>query len=143
MPASTVAEAIPPPAPTTTRGAFLIAAGKLDTWNAIGQIVVHTDGAIYDGRAQMLDLYAVRYRGEAFMLIARGLPLSADMREPATLVTATTLSGKPIDSDAAAALLALLERELPAEIVRVRAQQALDRSAPSRTPVKKKRRAGR
>ena len=46
--------------PTVTRGEFTIAATKLDAWNAVGQIVVNTNGATYEGRSQMLDLYPVR-----------------------------------------------------------------------------------
>ena len=115
--------------PTVTRGEFTVAANKLDTWNAIGQIVVRTPGVEYQGRAQMLDLYTVRYRGQPFLLIARALPLSDTVRNTTTLVTAGTSTGKPIDSDASADLLALLQRELPAEIVRVRATQAAEAAA--------------
>lgn len=49
-----------PVPPTSTRGAFTIEAGELDTWNAVGQIAVRTPGVTYEGRAQMLGLYAVR-----------------------------------------------------------------------------------
>jgi hypothetical protein len=115
--------------PNVTRGEFTVAANKLDTWNAIGQIVVRTPGVEYQGRAQMLDLYTVRYRGQPFLLIARALPLSDTVKDTTTLVTASTSTGKPIDSDASAELLALLQRDLPAEIVRVRATQATEAAA--------------
>ncbi len=110
--------------PTTTRGQFNIGAGMMDTWNAVGQIVVRTDGVIYEGRAQMLGLYSVRYRDQSFLILTRALPLSDTIHSLTTQVTAATTSGKPIDSNAAAELLAVLQRELPAEIERVRARQA-------------------
>ncbi|RNF86498.1 hypothetical protein EER27_03585 [Lysobacter psychrotolerans] len=114
--------------PLTTRGEFLIEADKLDTWNAVGQIAVRTAGVEYDGRAQMLDLYSLRYRGEAFLILTKALPQSETIRRLTTRVTATTQAGKPIDSDAVAELLALLQRQLPAEIAVVRATQAAERT---------------
>lgn len=121
-----------PPPPTSTRGEFLIEAGKLDTWNAVGQIAVRTRGVTYEGRAQMLDLYALRYRGEAFMVLTRALPAADTAGRVTTHVTATTLAGKPVDSDAVADLLALLQRELPAEIESVRRRQAAEKAKPRR-----------
>jgi hypothetical protein len=115
--------------PNVTRGEFTVAANKLDTWNAVGQIVMRTAGVEYQGRSQMLDLYTVRYRGQPFLLVARALPLSDTVRDTTTLVTARTPTGKPVDTDASAALLALLQRDLPAEIVRVRATQAAEAAA--------------
>jgi hypothetical protein len=126
-----------PAAPMRTRGEFVLAADKLDTWNAVGQIVVRLPEAVYDGRSQMMDLYSVRYRDEPFLLITRGLPLAGGDTVTATRVTAASLQGGPIDSDAAADLLALLERELPAEIERVRAQQAAEKQAAKRKPKRK------
>ena len=64
-------------APTTTRGEFTIEAGKLDTWNAVGQIAVRTPGVEYEGRAQMLDLYVLRYRGVEFLVLTRWESLDA------------------------------------------------------------------
>ena len=116
-------------APTSTRGEFTIAADKLDTWNAVGQIVVRTEGVTYEGRSQMLDLYSVRYRGQPFMLFTRALSLSDTIKNITTLVTATTPQGKPIDTPPSAELLALLQIELPAEIERVRATQAAEAKA--------------
>ena len=107
-----------------TRGEFTIAATKLDAWNAVGQIVVNTPGATYEGRSQMLDLYTVRYHDRPFLLITRALLLSDTVRDTTTLVTARTRDGKPIDSAASVELLALLQRELPAQIEKDRATQA-------------------
>jgi hypothetical protein len=135
-------EPLPARTATVTRGEFAIAAGKLDTWNAVGQIVVRTHGATYEGRSQMLDLYSVRYRNQPFLLVTRALLLSDTVKDTTTLVTARTLDGKPIDSDASVELLALLERELPAEIERVRATQAAEaaaRKAKSKKPKSKAR----
>ena len=128
---------LPAAAPTTTRGEFTIAATKLDAWNAVGQIVVRTPGATYEGRSQMLDLYTVRYHDQPFLLVTRALLLSDTIRDTTTLVTARTLAGKPIDSDASAELLALLQRELPAQIEKDRAIQAAEaatKKAESKTP---------
>ena len=136
-------EPLPARTATVTRGEFTIAAGKLDTWNAVGQIVVRTAGATYEGRSQMLDLYSVRYRGQPFLLVTRALLLSDTIKDTTTLVTARTVDGKPIDSDASAELLILLQRELPAEIERVRATQAAEaaaRKANLRKPKPKARR---
>ncbi len=113
--------------PTRTRGEFVLHANKLDTWNAVGQIVVNVPGVEYQGRSQMMDLYAVRYRGEPFLLLIRGLPLQGDDTTTTTRITAATLQGKPIDTDAAAELLALLQRELTAEIEDVRRRQAAEK----------------
>jgi len=137
------APALPPTAPAApavpdvTRGEFNIAANKLDTWNAVGQIIVRTPGAIYEGRAQMLDLYSVRYHGQPFLLITRALLLSDTISQTTTLVTARTPDGKPIDSDASANLLALLQRELPAQIDKDRATQAAEAAAKSKSRRKK------
>lgn len=122
----------PPPilaAPTATRGEFTIQAEKLDTWNAVGQIAVRTPGVDYQGRAQMLDLYSLRYRGVEFFILTKALPAAQTGNRLTTKVTATTPAGKPIDHDATADLLALLQRELPAEIASVRARQAAEQRA--------------
>ena len=110
----------------------------LDTWNAVGQIAVRTNGVTYESRAQMLGLYSLRYRDEPLLVFTRALLLSDTLRNTTTLVTATSPAGKPIDSDAAAELLALLQRELPAEIERVRATQAEEKKAKARKANKKK-----
>jgi hypothetical protein len=131
-------EIVPPP-PTATRGEFTIAAEKLDTWNAVGQIAVRTPGVEYQGRAQMLDLYVLRYRGVEFLVLTKALPASETITRLTTRVTATTPAGKPIDDDAVAELLALLQRELPAEIVSVRARQAAEKEAKAKSAKKKRK----
>lgn len=115
--------------PTATRGQFTIEADKLDTWNAVGQIVVNTPGLEYEGRSQMLDLYTVRYRGEEFLLLTKAMLLSDAVRRTTTRVTATTRDGRPIDSDAAADLLAQLQQKLPEAIADVRVKQAAEEAA--------------
>lgn len=118
--------------PTTTRGEFLVEAGGLDTWNAVGQIAVRAPGVTYEGRAQMLGLYALRYRGESLMVLTRPLLAAETAGRLTTRVTATTPAGKPVDSDAAADLLGLLQRELPAEIEDVRRRQAAEKAGTGR-----------
>jgi hypothetical protein len=113
-----------PPPPTATRGEFNIEAIPLDVWNAIGDIVVRTPQARYDSRSQMLGLYSVQYRGENLLILSHALPLSDTIHVLTTQVTARSPSGAPIDSDVAAELLAILQRELPAEVQAVRARQA-------------------
>lgn len=117
----------PVPDPTPLR--FNVEAGMNDTWNAVGQILVRTPGVTYDGRAQMLGLNAIRYRGEALMLLTRGVPLSDTIKTLTTEVTVTTAKGTAMHSDGAAELLALLARELPAEIASVKARFAAEKKA--------------
>lgn len=126
--------------PTTTRGEFLIEADKLDTWNAVGQISVRTPGVEYQGRAQMLDLYVLRYRGVELLVLTKAVPASATVKRLTTKVTAATPNGKPIDNDAVAELLALFQRELPAEIASVRARQAAEKKAKAASAKKKNKR---
>jgi hypothetical protein len=127
------------PAADTTPLRFNVEAGTNDTWNAIGQILVRTPGVAYDGRAQMLGLNAVRYRGEALMLLARALPLSDTIKTLTTEVTVTTTQGKAMHSDGAAELLALLARELPAEIESVKAGLAAQEKAKEKPKARKKK----
>ena len=114
----------PMPAPTVTRGEFAIQAVPLDVWNAIGDILVRTPQASYDSRSRMLGLYSVHYRGQPLLVVAHALPLSDTVQALTTGVTAKSPAGAPIDSDVAAELLAVLQRELPAEIERVHARAA-------------------
>lgn len=123
------APALPAPPPTATRGEFTIEAVPLDVWNAIGDIVVRTPQARYDSRSQMLGLYSVHYRGENLLILSHALPLSDTIHVLTTEVTARSPSGAPIDSDIAADLLAILQRELPAEVQAVRARQAAAEAA--------------
>lgn len=127
------------PAPDTTPLRFNIEAGMNDTWNAVGQILVRTPGVTYDGRAQMLGLNAIRYRGEALMLLTRALPLSDTIKALTTEVTVTTTQGKAMHSEGAAELLALLARELPAEIESVKAGLAAQKKAKAKTKARKKK----
>jgi hypothetical protein len=101
---------LPPPSD------FTMAAGMLDTWNAVGQILVRTDGATYKGRAQMLGLYDVRYRGERFLVLTRALGLTGDRQVMNTKVSVALQDGSPDVSAAAIGLLGLLQARLPEEI---------------------------
>lgn len=84
---------------------FTIAAGELDTWNAIGQFLVRMDGVTYEGRAQKLGLYAVEYLGEKFLLLTRALWLSNEIKVTTTEVRAALQDGKPNSSAPAIELL--------------------------------------
>lgn len=129
-PSPVPAAALPaPPPPTMTPGTFTIEAIPLDVWNAVGDIVVRTPQASYDSRSQMLGMYSVHYRGENLLVLAHALPLSDTIHALTTQVTARSASGAPIDSDAAADLLAILQREMPAEVQAVRARQAAEAAA--------------
>jgi hypothetical protein len=115
--------------PTVTRGQFTLHAAPLDTWNAVGDIVVRTPTASYDSRSRMMGLYSVRYREQPLLILVRPLLLSDTVHELTTQVTARTPGGAPIDSDIAAELLGILQGELPAEIERVHARQAAEEAA--------------
>lgn len=110
-----------PEKPAGSRGEFTVPASTLDTWNAIGQVLVRLDGVTYEGRAQMLGLYAVQYRGERFLILTRGLVVTPERQSLATEVSARLLDGKPHGSDAAVSLLGMLQRRLPGEIARISA----------------------
>ena len=116
--------------PTATRGEFTLPAHKLDVWNAVGQIVVNARGVEYLGRAQMLDLYSLRYRGVEFFVLTKAMTAAETGNIIRTRVTATTPAGKPIHADATAEVLGMLQRRLPAEVERVRAQQAKQKKKP-------------
>ena len=123
--------------PTPLR--FNIAAGMNDTWNAVGQILVRTPGVAFDGRAQMMGLNAIRYRGEALMLLTRALPLSDTIKTLTTEVTVTTTAGSAMHSEGAAELLAVLARDLPAEIESVKAGLAAQAKAEAALKAQKKK----
>lgn len=95
---------------------FTIVAGMLDTWNAVGQILVRTDGVTYEGRAQMLGLYDVRYRGERFLVLTRALELTSQRQVTTTRVSVVLQDGKLDSSAPAIALLGLLQARLPEEL---------------------------
>jgi len=124
-----------PVAVVVTRGEFTLAADKLDVWNAVGQLVVNMRGVEYLGRAQMLDLYSLRYRGVEFLVLTKAMTAAETGNRITTRVTATTPAGKPIDEDATALVLGWLQRALPAEVERVRKLQA----APKKKPAKRSR----
>ena len=140
---------IPPPPPvevpalppTVTRGEFLIEADKNETWNAVGQIIVNTPGAEYEGRAQMLDMYTIRYRGVEFLVLTKSMLISDTIKRTTTRVTATTPEGKPIDTSASGELLDLLERNLPAAIEDVQARFKAEAEAKKKASAKSKSKA--
>ncbi len=117
---SQAAAAAPQPEPQAAgRGDFTIAASMLDTWNAVGQLLVRTDGVTYEGRAQMLGLYSVRYRGERLLILTRAQVLDPKAPAMATRVGAARLDGSPSGSDASVDLLRTLQRTLPDELARI------------------------
>jgi hypothetical protein len=127
------------PVPQAARPRFTIEASKNDTWNAVGQILVRTPGVEYDGRAQMLGLYAIRYRGEPLMVLTQALPLSDAITRTTTEVTVTPRKEPLVGYDNAAALFALLERALPAELDSVRARFAAEKQANEKAKTRKKK----
>ena len=146
--ATPVREAPPPAAPAIapTPLRFSVPAEPNDAWNAVGQILVRTPGVSYDGRSQMIGLYAIRYRGEALMMLTRGVPISDTVKVPTTEISVTGTEGKAAASEAAAELLALLARELPAEIASVKARFAAEKAAKVRakaTPKQKSKKKKR
>lgn len=102
---------------------FNIGASQLDTWNAIGQLLVRMDGVTYESRAQKLGLYAVEYRGEKILIITRALWLSSEIKTLTTEVRTALPTGKPNSSAPAIELLGLLQARLPAEITRIGSKQ--------------------
>jgi hypothetical protein len=127
------------PAPETVRPRFSIEASENDTWNAVGQILVRTPGVEYDGRAQMLGLYSIRYRDEPMMILTRALPLSDAITRTTTEVTVTTRSDPPAGYANATALFTLLETALPAELDSVRARFAAEKQVKEKTKARKKK----
>ena len=131
------------PVPQAARPRFTIEASKNDTWNAVGQILVRTPGVEYDGRAQMLGLYAIRYRGEPLMVLTQALPLSDAITRTTTEVTVTPRKEPLVGYDNAATLFALLERALPAELDSVRARFAAEKQAKEKAKTRKKKKSGK
>ncbi len=121
-------------------GAFVVGESMLDTWNTIGQVLVGLDGVEYEGRAQMLGLYAVRYRGEAFLVRARALPIEAPGQGLRTRVDALgPAGGRLLESAAAAELLRTLAQRVPVEAARYRQPVRLRPQAPARKKPAKRR----
>lgn len=108
---------------------FTIPAGELETWNAVGQILVRLPGVTYQGRSQKLGLYSVDYRGESFFVLTRALVASAEVRTLTTEVRVALQNGATNRSGAATELLAVLQARLPAELLRI---AALPKPAPAR-----------
>ena len=95
----------------------------LDTWNAVGQILVRLDDVVYRGRSQMLGLYDVRYRGEPLLIVTRARVMQRPSDGMVTDVGALQQDGQPNDSAAAVELLGLLRQRLPGELARIEAGQ--------------------
>ncbi|MEG3183073.1 hypothetical protein [Novilysobacter erysipheiresistens] len=93
----------------------------LDTWNAVGQILVRLDGVTYQGRSQMLGLYDVRYRGEPLLIVTRARVMQGPADGMVTEVDALQQDGKPSDSAAGTELLHLLRQRLPEELAWIEA----------------------
>ncbi|MGH8075835.1 MAG: hypothetical protein ACREPE_00720 [Lysobacter sp.] len=108
--------ATPEPSVDSTRGEFTVPVSMLDAWNAVGQILIRVDGVDYEGRAQMLGIYVVRYRGERFLIVTRALVMTEDANGMVTRVSAVLPDGKSNDSEAAIELLRILRERLPAEL---------------------------
>lgn len=126
----------PPSRPTPTAtdapspsSEFEIAAGQLDTWNAIGQIVTHTQGVTYRGRAQMMGLYDVEYRGEKLLLVAHAFVLDDHIKTPTTQVRVAAGDGSADVSAAALDLLHQIQAQLPDELRHI-AEQGMHSPAP-------------
>jgi len=120
-----VAEAPPAiTAPVSAHSEFAMPAGMLDTWNAVGQILVRLDGVTYEGRAQMLGLYAVQYRGERFLILTKARVLQSPADDELTYVRAVLQNGEPNRGTPAVELIGHLEQRLPTELARIAAGEA-------------------
>lgn len=133
-----------PPAPSAipANGNEFVAAYTVnDTWNAVGQILVGIPGVAYESRSQMLAIYAVRFRGESFLLRVQGLPLDPASPALRSRVEALTPAGAPLRSAATSELLAILAVRVPAEAPyhreRLQAQEKARADAARRRPAKK------
>jgi hypothetical protein len=138
--------AAPAPAPEPVIPAdgneFVVAESANTTWNTIGQVLLGIDDVRYEGRAQILYVYDVRYRGEAFLIRARGLPAEAASPGLRTRVDAITSSGAPLRSVATSELLGILSTRVPVEAPHWRARleaMAKAEQAASKKATKKKR----
>ena len=102
------------------RGDFTVADNMLDTWNTIGKILVRLDGVEYESRAQMLGIYALRYRGERFLIRTQAVVIQDPTAGIQTRVSALDLGGKVKSSAASVQLLRLLCERVPLEIAKYR-----------------------
>lgn len=109
-----------PRAAETAHGSdeFIVAANVLDTWNTVGQVLVRLDDVTYEGRAQMLGIYAVRYRGERFLIHTQALVMHDPSDGLRTRVEALAAGGGHLRSEAAMALLGVLQQRVPLEVGR-------------------------
>jgi hypothetical protein len=119
-----VAIAAPAIVPISGHSEFAIPAGMLDTWNAVGQILVRLDGVTYEGRAQMLGLYAVQYQGERFLILTKARVLQNSTDDELTYVRALLQTGEPNRGTPAVELMGHLEQRLPGELARIAAGDA-------------------
>jgi len=97
-------------------GEFTIAASMNDTWNTVGQVLVRTDGVTYESRAQILGIYALRYRGERFLIRTQAVVIGSGADGMSTRVVALGLDGKVNHGPAAIELLKVLKQRVPLEI---------------------------
>lgn len=100
---------------------FTVPADMLDTWNAVGQILVRAEGVTYESRAQMLGLYAVQYRGERVLVLTRAQVMQAAGDGVLTRVYAAGPNGSQSTSPAASELLSILRQRLPEELALIAA----------------------
>jgi len=127
-----------PPEPETPldSGEFTLADNVNDVWNTVGQILVRLDGVEYESRAQMMGIYAVRYRSERLLIRTQAVVIGSPTEGVLTRVLALGPDGKPNHSRAAIELLSVLEQRLPLEIGKYRTPVKLKKAA---KPKKKKR----
>lgn len=124
-------------APPVDTGEFVVAESMLDTWNTIGKILVGLDGVTYEGRSQMLGLYTVRYRGDAFLISTQAVAIDALSSAMRTRVGALDTQGKPFSGANAVALLRILAERVPREVAQYRQPVELP-GTPSRKRDKKR-----
>lgn len=130
-------------APVPRDASFVLPAHRLDAWNAVGQLVVRSNDIRLEGRAEMMDLHDVVYRGARLLVLTRALPLSDTVTVPTTRVTVLAKDGRELVSDEAAELLDRLHRDMPAEITRIRIVQAEEAAAKARAKTKPKKPAAK
>lgn len=121
VPPAPTPDQVEPALPSLEDTRFTIPATNLDTWNAVGQLLVRMDGVVYEGRSQKLGLYAVRYRDAPFLVLTKARVLEDPHGPVLTEVSAVLPDGKPNVTMAAADLLDALEQRLPAELARIAA----------------------
>jgi hypothetical protein len=99
---------------------FTLADNMNDVWNTVGQILVRLPGVTYESRAQMLGIYALRYRDESLLIRTQAVALRDRNDRVLTRIVVLQPDGRPTGSKAALELLNLLEQRLPAEIDKYR-----------------------